>query len=98
MSAIQDPAPSVPGNKRDAYRVHFHIIHEDDGTFSAVALNLPGAGSCGDTVAAAIDNATEAVRGVLESYLADGEEIPWTDTSATTIPEGDEQAWVTVHV
>jgi predicted RNase H-like HicB family nuclease len=107
MSAIQghargasvgNPEPSVPADRKDAYRVHFHIVPEDDGTYSAVALNLPGAGSCGDTVAAAVENATEAVHGILESYLADGEKIPWADSSAMSVPDGDEQTWVTVHV
>lgn len=106
MSTIQDrapqtsdvnPNPSVEGNGRDGYRVHFHIIHEDDGTFSAVALNLPGAGSCGATADETFENAKEAARGVLESYIADGEAIPWKDTSAVKIPDGDEQTWVTVH-
>ena len=32
-----------------SYRCHIAIIPEDDGDFSVVVLNLPGAGSCGDT-------------------------------------------------
>ena len=32
-----------------SYRCHLAIIREDDASFSAIALNLPGAGSIGDT-------------------------------------------------
>ncbi len=81
-----------------AYKIHLLITKDEDGTYSAIAMNLPGAGSCGDTEEEAVENAKEAVRGVLETHLADGEEIPWKDTSKAEIPFGAEQKWIIVHV
>lgn len=57
------------------------IIQEDDGGFSAIALNLPGAGSCGDTEAEAVENAREAISGVLETYEELGQGVPWRDVA-----------------
>jgi predicted RNase H-like HicB family nuclease len=76
------------------YRCHLAILREDDGTFSAVVLNLPGAGSCGDSEEDAVANTREAVAGVIESYLSDGQEIPWEDDYS--IPEGAKQKWILV--
>lgn len=59
------------------YRCHIALMREADGSFSAIVLNLPGAGSCGDTEEDAIAGAGEAVIGVTESYAADGQEVPW---------------------
>ena len=53
------------------------LIPEDDGSFSAVVINLPGVGSCGDTEAEAIENVKEAMTGVLEEYTESGEDVPW---------------------
>jgi predicted RNase H-like HicB family nuclease len=75
-------------------RLHLLITRDDDSTFSAVVLNLPGAGSCGDTEVEAIENAIEATRGVLEVYEENGEAIPWKDTAADPIPAGAQQKWV----
>jgi len=74
------------------------ITQDEEGIFSAVALNLPGAGSCGDTLEEAVENSKEAIRGVLESYVANGEEIPWKDTSALPVLSGTEQKWISVNV
>ncbi len=70
----------------NGYRCEICVIREDDGTFSVVVTNLPGCGSCGASEAEAIENAKEAIRGVIESYLDDPGEIPWVDS--TDIPEG----------
>ena len=59
------------------YGVYLEIAQEENGTFSAVALNLPGAGSHGDTEEEAVSNAKEAVRGVIKSYLDDDQPVPW---------------------
>ena len=91
----------VPGSDwqpTNAYKIHLLVTKDDDGVFSAVALNLPGAGSCGDTEEQAVENAKEAVRGTLESYLTVSEEIPWKDTCDVDIPFGAEQKWILVHV
>lgn len=71
-----------------AYRLHLAIVHEDDGTVSAIALNLPGAGSCSDTEEEAIANAKDAVSEVIRSYLDEKKEIPWNNDYNQRIPEG----------
>src|SRR5688572_29923201 len=76
------------------FRCHLAIIPDDDGTFSALALNLPGAGSCGDTEHEAIENAREAIAGVLESYIEDREAIPWA--ADYEIPAGAKTMWILV--
>ena len=76
------------------YRLHLLITKESDGSFSAVVLNLPGTGSCGDTEEMATENAKEAARGVLEVYEQGGEEIPWTNTYSADIPAGSKQKWI----
>jgi predicted RNase H-like HicB family nuclease len=79
-----------------SYRCHLAILCEDDGTYSAIVLNLPGAGSCGASEAEAIQNAREAAMGVISSFIEDGEEIPWVDASSEQIPEGAKQKWILV--
>jgi predicted RNase H-like HicB family nuclease len=70
------------------YRYQLLITKDVNGVFSAVVLNLPGIGSCGDTEEAAIENAKDAIRLALEVYEESHEEIPWKDLSSITIPEG----------
>jgi predicted RNase H-like HicB family nuclease len=95
--AVTEHVPSDDWRPTKAYKVHILITKDDEGTYSAVALNLPGAGSCGETEEEAVENAKEAVLGVVESYLEAGEEIPWKDTSNIEIPFGAEQKWIVVH-
>jgi predicted RNase H-like HicB family nuclease len=77
------------------YRFHVLVTRDENGTYSAVALNLPGVGSCGDTEAEAIENFKEAAIGAVESYKDDREEIPWKDTSSESVPFG--ARWIVVH-
>jgi predicted RNase H-like HicB family nuclease len=80
------------------YRVYLLITQDEEGTYSAVALNLPGAGSCGDTEAEAVENAKESVVGLLESYRDAGADVPWRDPLSTDIPtDGGTQRVVLVH-
>ena len=79
-----------------AYRCHVCMIREDDGTFSAIVLNLPGCGSCGDTKDEAIANVREAVLGVIESHRTANEPIPWQDAESDDIPNGASQKWILV--
>lgn len=52
-------------------------VQLDCGGFSAIALNLPGCASQGDTADEAIDNVREAAEGIIESYRDDKTEVPW---------------------
>ena len=81
-----------------AYRCHLSIVREDDGSFSAIVMNLPGTGSCGKTVEEAIANAREAISGTIETYMEDKEEIPWIDITQYMIPSSAIQKWILVHV
>jgi predicted RNase H-like HicB family nuclease len=76
-----------------AYRFHILLLQEEDGSWSAVVLNLPGIGSCGPTGEEAMNNAIDAIHGALEAY--DGEEIPWKDnTTLVDVPPGAKQRWI----
>ena len=94
----QNPDPPSKWITGNAYRIHLLITCDEGGGYSAVAMNLPGAGSCGDTTEEAVENAKEAVRGILESYEEDGEEIPWKDTASERIPPTAAQKWIVVDV
>lgn len=83
---------------RGTYRCHVLLIKEEDGGFSAVVLNLPGAGSCGDTEEESLLNVREALHGVIRSYLDAGKEIPWVDSLATEIPADAKHKWILVNV
>ncbi len=78
------------------YRIHLLITQDDADSYSAVALNLPGAGSCGETEEEAVDNAIEAIHAAVEAYVEAGDPIPWKDTSSETAPPGAKQKWIIV--
>jgi predicted RNase H-like HicB family nuclease len=80
------------------YRFHILLTKDDLDSFSAVVLNLPGAGSSGSTEEEAMENAREAIRGVLEAYKASGQDIPWKDSSAAEVPSGAQQKWIDLNV
>ncbi len=81
-----------------AYRLHVLVSkdEDEDNSFSAIVLNLPGAGSSGATEEEALENVKEAVRGILEDCKDSGEEIPWKDTSTADISPGAKQKWIIV--
>lgn len=88
---------SPGGKKEEGCRIRVLITQDDEKTFSAVALNLPGVGSCGENEKEAIENFKEAAQGALDSYAAAGEPVPWKETPAEKIPAGSRQTWVVVH-
>jgi predicted RNase H-like HicB family nuclease len=59
------------------YRCYIALVREADGSYSAIVVNLPGCGSCGDSEAEAIENVREAIQGTIASYIDAGKEIPW---------------------
>ncbi|MCD4727483.1 MAG: type II toxin-antitoxin system HicB family antitoxin [Pirellulales bacterium] len=84
-------------DKQKAYRCHVSMVQEEDGCFSAIVLNLPGAGSCGDSEEEALENVREAVLGVIESHVEAGEEIPWLGLDEYEIPKGAPTKWILVN-
>jgi predicted RNase H-like HicB family nuclease len=83
--------------KQTSYRCLVCLIPEEDGTWSAVVLNLPGAGSCGQTKDEALGNVREAITGLIESYTEDGETIPWKNPTSEKIPNTAELTWIVVN-
>lgn len=53
------------------------IVRERAG-YSALAVNLPGVVSCGDSIDDAIKNVRDALSAALAVYVEDGQ-IPWSD-------------------
>jgi predicted RNase H-like HicB family nuclease len=96
-TAVSPKVTDANWSARKAYRCHICLIREEDGSFSAVVLNLPGAGSCGATYEEALENVREAILGVIESYTEAGEEIPWRDSVSDDIPEGAKRKWILVN-
>ena len=92
------PEPTAWEVDSNSYRCHILILKEEEGDYSVVALNLPGAGSCGHTEEDAIKNAKEAIRGVIVSHLEAKEEIPWTNVNPADIPDGASHKVVIVNV
>ena len=78
-------------------RCHMAILREDDGSFSAIALNLPGIGSCGDSEEEAIANASQAVTAAVESFREDGDPVPWAAPGEYSIPDGAKLVWILVN-
>ena len=93
---IQDVQKWAQGGNR--YRCHICLTRDEDGIISAVVLNLPGCGSCGDDMDEAMQNVQEAVKGVIESHLAAGESIPWVDSMMVDIPKDATLKWIVVNV
>ncbi len=81
---------------KETYAIHLLILpEEEDGGYSAIALNLPGAGGSGETKEEAIASAEEGIKGVLQSYKESGESIPWKDSRSDKTP--GEKRWINVH-
>jgi predicted RNase H-like HicB family nuclease len=74
------------------------VISDPEGGYSAIALNLPGAGSCGETVDEAVENAREAIRAVLEAYIEAEEEIPWREPAQLDVPNSATLLRITLNV
>jgi predicted RNase H-like HicB family nuclease len=95
--AVTCNIPAATWLPSKSHRFHVLTTKDDDGIYSAVALNLPGVGSCGDTEEEAMANLREAIAGALQTYAAIGEAVPWKDTTSEEIPFGAEQKWIMVN-
>lgn len=79
------------------YHCLIAMVREEDGTFSALVLNLPGTGSCGSTEVEALKNVREAILGTIESHVEAGEKIPWIDPLPNAVPTGASLKWILVN-
>lgn len=87
ISAMND-ADAQGGQKAEICVLRVHVSQDENGDFSAVALNLPGVVGCGETEAEAVASLTDGFRAALDVYREDGDEIPWGDVSADLLPAG----------
>jgi len=80
----QETIKTVPwkevGEDSRKYQLRVALVPEEDGGFSALAIDLPGVASQGDSEPEALDNVREAFLGVLEEY---GSDIPWLENGIT---------------
>ena len=105
MSAIMEfansntkPIPLAKDADNLGVRCHIGFVPENDGTWSAIVLNLPGVGSCGKTFEEARLNVRESIVAAIESYSLSGEDIPWEDSEPSDIPDGAILRWIIVNV
>lgn len=90
---------TIPPENTYSVKVYIEKDKEDDEAYNAEVPRLPGCCSYGYTIDKAKANITEALTGCLESYLADGEEIPWLPLEETPpCPPGATERVVTVKV
>lgn len=86
--------------KADAQRIFAceTWLHPDEtGGYWVEVPRLPGANSEGETIEEALVNIGEALAGVIESYLEDGPDVPWTEIGRE--PDSDVvRKWVLVNV
>ena len=94
QNVAYSPAQEKSRCRDNAYKFLVQLSQDDQGIYSAVALNLPGTGSCGDTWAEAMENFREAAAGTIEYYVESGEEIPWEPIALSHTPEGAE--WISI--
>ena len=76
---------------------HIVVFQEEEGDYSAIALNLPGASGCGDNEDEAVASVLESVSALIESYKETGVAVPWKDSSGSEIPPGASQKWISVN-
>ena len=88
--------PEESWNEVEAYRFLVLTTKDDEGTFSTVALNLPGTGSYGPSKELALSRFQEAATGMIESYLESGEHIPWKVIKPSETPS--DAKWISVNV
>ncbi len=91
--------PVEPEDKNDAkpYRIEILTIKEKEGGYSTIALNLSGAGSCGENKDESIANARNAVKDALETYKELGLPIPWAEVTPDKLVCGERRViWIDV--
>ena len=70
---------------------------EQESGYSAYVPALPGVVSEGETREEALRNITEALGGVLWTYVEGGNPIPWS-AEPEPLADGDIRAWVVVDL
>lgn len=93
---VEEPAMrQIAWDYSSRYQVEVRLTEEPDGGFSVHAPALPGLATEGDTEREAIDNAREALIGLLQCYQAHNEPIPWRTEDGRPETEGISH-WIVV--
>ena len=85
------------GSTHRRFRALGVVEKDEEGGFVSHSPSLPGAVSQGDTADEALVNLHEAIAGCIESYLEEGEEIPWV-REATFEGEAVVTKWIDIDV
>ncbi len=95
---------TISKSEAKSFKIFLAITKDDDAdpneqcVFSAVVLNLPGAGGCGGTREEAIADAKQSVKELIASYEEEGTEIPWKEVTGVTPEPGEEFKAMYVYV
>jgi predicted RNase H-like HicB family nuclease len=73
------------------------LIPEEDGRYSAIARDLPGVASQGETIAEAVSNIREAFIGAMEVFEEEKLPVPWS-RDHFKIPHDAQHKWILVDV
>ena len=87
-TSVMNDAAAHDGQQADEYVLRVHVSHDENGDFSAVALNVPGVVGCGETEAEATESLRAGFRSAVEVCREDGVEIPWGELSPELLPAG----------
>ena len=88
---------SITDHNQTVYRFYVHLMENEEGGFSAIVLNLPGAGSSGSTEVEALERVQEAISGVIEEYAETGEELPFDNSYRSALPTIGKFKWIVMH-
>jgi predicted RNase H-like HicB family nuclease len=81
---------------RTYYECRVMLFPEETG-YSARAIRLPGVVSQGSTPEEALDNIKDAFQAVIQTYLEEDMQIPWTDSAIVERPKGCIERWILVN-
>ncbi|MHB0955903.1 MAG: type II toxin-antitoxin system HicB family antitoxin [Pirellulaceae bacterium] len=97
MSIFHKPASRDIHDFRTAnvFQLRVILIPEDNG-YSALARDLPGVASQGNTIQEAVENIREAGIGAIEVYKDEGIPIPWT-ADHVDVPTDALQRWILIE-
>ena len=95
MSIAYELNPAMTCTDRIPIELRVVVIPEDDGTYSAIAKDLPGVASQGDSLDEALVNIREAFIGAVEDYQALSRSIPWI-LGDCEVPPGAFERWILI--
>lgn len=95
MSIAYEPNPTTTCTNQVLLELRVVLNPEEDGTYSAIARDLPGVASQGGSLEEALANIREAFIGAFEDYQALSKPIPWRMNDCE-IPPGAIERWILI--